>query len=238
MLVVVDVREKKERVKIATKGFLLENCEVETRQLPYGDYLIEDLVVWEYKTVADFINSLYDESLFNEVFNQSNHYPFSYLIIEGDFKGFLHKQYYRSGKSHTGEYNSVKEYVNTQLKIINGAIRRCRTVCNVINLPSQAECLNEILEQSRKCVGFKAYGGVVRPSNDYNINPCKSILMEVKGVGDKLSDKIIEEYGLRCVDDLSRITYDGLSSIKRVNKDMVNDFWIRMYGCTYDEWFR
>ena len=235
--VVVDNREKNDRIAIACKGFELEDCDVKVSTLKYGDYLVDDLVVWEYKTVSDFMSSLYNESLFNEVFNQSEHYPFSFLVVQGDFNTYLYQSYFKNSKIKR-RYSSVKEYINTQKKIIDGAIRRLRTVCNVVQFKTEAECLNEILEQSKKCIEFKGYGGVVRPSKDYHINPCKSSLMEISKVGDKLSDRIIEEFGLECLDDMGRITFDGLLSVKGVNEDIANGFWVRMYGCSFDEWLK
>lgn len=236
MRVLVDGRESGVRCGVALRGFSLEGCDCSIVSLDVGDYLVDDLVVWEYKTVSDFVSSLYNESLFNEVFNQSERYPFSFLIVEGDFRSFLRKQFYRlsSGKKQY-YHNNVNEYVNSQMRIINGAIRRCRTVCNVINLRTQAECLNEILEQSRKCLDFKGYGGVVRPSKEYNVNPCKAPLMELKGVGDKISDNIINEFGLKCLNDLLSIGYDELLNIKGMNEDKCNSFWKKVYGVDYDE---
>lgn len=229
--VVCDSLESVDRLGVAVKGFGLEGCECSVERLNVGDYLFGDLVVWEYKTVPDFVSSLFDESLFNEVFNQSERFPFSFLIIEGDFRSFLGKQFYRlSGSKKQYYHNNVNEYVNTQMRIINGAIRRCRTVCNVINLRTQAECLNEILEQSRKCLDFKGYGGVVRPSKEYNVNPCKAPLMELKGVGDKISDRIIDEFGLGCLNDLSNISYDDLLSVSGVNESVCDNFWLKVYG--------
>lgn len=235
MRVVIDNRELKSRVQVARNGFELEDCECVVGRLEYGDYLFEYFIVWEYKTVTDFVSSMWDGSLFNEIYNQSTHYPFSFLIIEGDFNSFFYKQYFRSGKSKSGKYFNVKEYINSQMNMVNGAIRRCRTVCNVINFKTQAECLNEMLEQSRKCEDFKVYGGVVRPLKEYNVNPCKAPLMDIKGVGDKISDKIIDEFGLKCLNDLMSICYDELLGVSGVNKDMCDNFWLKVYGYVPDK---
>lgn len=226
---VVDGRERV-RGRVACDGFRLEGFDSVVGDLVFGDYVVDGLVVWEYKTVSDFVSSLFDESLFNEVFNQSEKYPFSFLIVEGDFSSFFYKQYFNRGKHYKKNGENVKEYVNRNLRMVDGAIRRCRTVCNVIIKKTEAECLNEIMEQSLKCLNFKGYGGVVRPSHDYQLNPCKTMLMEVKGIGDKISDNIIEEYGLTCIDDLSRISFDGLCSVKNVTPSMAKDFWYRMYN--------
>ena len=113
MLVVVDSRESGVRRGVAVRGFLLEGCECRVAGLEFGDYLFDGVVVWEYKTVADFVSSLFDESLFNEVFNQSEHYPFSFVIVEGSFRDYFYKAYWRSGKAGRN-YCSVKDYVNTQ----------------------------------------------------------------------------------------------------------------------------
>ena len=235
MRVLVDSRESGVRCGVALHGFGLEGCECGVELLDVGDYLVDGVVVWEYKTVSDFLGSLFDESLFNEVFNQSERYPFSFLIIEGDFRSFLRKQFYRLSVNRKQYYhNNVNEYVNVQMRIISGAIRRCRTVCNVINLRTQAECLNEILEQSRKCLDFKGYGGVVRPSRDYNVNPCKSPLMSIKGVGEKLSDRIIGDLGLVCLSDLVGVGFDELCGVKGVNVRIANGFWLMVHGVEYD----
>lgn len=233
MKIVVDDRESVVRMSVAVDGFGLEGCECVVDRLSVGDYLVDDLVVWEYKTVSDFVSSLYNESLFNEVFNQSQVYPFSFLIIEGDFNSFFYNNYFKSGKHRKERFSTVKEYMDNQKSIVRGAIRRCRTVCNVVQFKTQAECLNEIFEQSRKCVSFKGYGGVVRPSKDYNVNPCKAPLMEIKGVGEKLSEKIIDEFGLKCLNDLMSICYDELYNVKGVNKNIANNFWLKVYGFEY-----
>ena len=234
----VDSREGV-RGETAVDGFLLEGYNSKIVTLDVGDYLVDDLVVWEYKTVPDFLNSLYDESLFNEVFNQSMIYPFSFTIIQGSFNNYFYKNFFKLNKNTKLKYNNnVKEYINKQIAIVDGAIRRLRTVSNVIIKESEAECLYEILLQSLKCLDFKGYGGVVRPSHDYQLNPCKSVLMEVKGVGDKLSDRIIEEFGLTCLDDLTRVSFDGLLSVKGINRKMANSYWQRYYGKGYDEWLK
>lgn len=225
----VDVREGV-RGGVACDGFKGEGFDSQLVQLDVGDYLVDDLVVWEYKTVSDFVSSLYNESLFNEVFNQSQLYPFSFLIVEGDFNSFFYKTYFRKGKHRRDRFGTVKEYMDYQKKIVRGAMRRCRTVCNVLQFKTEAECLNEIMEQSLKCLDFKGYGGVVRPSRDYNVNPCKAPLMEIKGVGDKISDKIIDEFGLGCLNDLLGVGYDDLLSVKGVNGEMVDNFWLKVYG--------
>ena len=235
MRVVIDNRECESRVDVARKGFGLEGCECIIGRLEFGDYLFEYSIAWEYKTVPDFVNSMWDGSLFHEVYNQSTHYPFSFLIIEGDFNSFFYKQYFRSGKSKDKKWNNVKEYINSQMNVVNGAIRRLRTVCNVLNFKTQAECLNEMLEQSLKCENFKNYGGRVRPLKDYSVNPCKLPLMDIKGVGDKISDKIIEEFGLKCLNDLSSICYDELLSVSGVNESMCDDFWVKVYGYVPDK---
>lgn len=231
----VDVREQG-RGRLAVDGFRLEGFDSEMVQLSVGDFLVDDLVVWEYKTVSDFIGSMWDKSLFNEVFNQSGLYPFSFLIIQGDFNKYLYDTFFKLSKSSKKKYNNnVKEYVRTQKNVIDGAIRRCRTVCNVVNLSSEPECLNEIMLQSLKCLDFKGYGGVVRPSKDLNINPCKSPLMEIKGVGDKVSDRIIDGFGLTCLCDLTSICYDELLEVSGVTEDIANVFWKKVYGVEYDE---
>ena len=230
----VDFREGHRGVR-ACDGFRCEGFDSDVVPLEFGDYVVDDVVVFEYKTVPDFVGSLYNGSLFNEIFNQSEVFPFSFLVIEGDFSSYFYKVYFSSGKSHLNN-GGVKKYIDSQMEMVRGAIRRCRTVCNVFQYKTEAECLNEIFEQSLKCLDFKKYGGVVRPSKDLHINPCKSPLMDLANVGDAISDRIIDEFNLSCLSDLCSIGFDDLVSVKGVTEDIADAFWVRVYGCSHKEW--
>ena len=51
MKLVIDNREDNKRINSATRFF--SNYAVKTDQLPIGDYLFDDKIVFEYKTMAE-----------------------------------------------------------------------------------------------------------------------------------------------------------------------------------------
>ncbi len=78
--IVVDTREFKSEV---VKHLSRMNVTVISRQLHVGDYILSDRVAVERKTVVDFINSIMNRHLFNQL-RGLNKYSCPVLIIEGD----------------------------------------------------------------------------------------------------------------------------------------------------------
>lgn len=88
----VDEREKSSQVPmlLSKMGVLIIY-----RQLKVGDYILPGSYCVERKTAADFINSLYDGRLFDQVSRMSEAYDNPILVVEGDFaktwENFKHK---------------------------------------------------------------------------------------------------------------------------------------------------
>lgn len=77
--VLVDSREAGSEV-IAELGKLVE---VRLVQLPVADYVCSDRVAVERKTDSDFVNSIIDKRLFEQLINLKEHYETPILLIEG-----------------------------------------------------------------------------------------------------------------------------------------------------------
>ncbi len=85
MKLLVDDREPDKIFKYLAK----EGIEFEKKRLEIGDIVFPDKqVIFERKSVCDFIGSFSNGSLQNELMNQEQNYPAgkSYLIISGSFK--------------------------------------------------------------------------------------------------------------------------------------------------------
>jgi len=78
--IVADHREKASGV---LKALLDHPIELELKQLEIGDYLLSDRVVVEYKTVQDFVDSIIDGRLLQQLRNLRS-YPRPLIIIEGE----------------------------------------------------------------------------------------------------------------------------------------------------------
>ena len=231
--VVVDVREK-DRGKSALSCFRGEGVDCRLRMLSFGDYLVDNRVVWEYKTVEDFIGSIFDESLFNEVFNQSVRYDFSFLIVVGDFGRGVKKLYY-SNPSVRSRYPSMTVYRNWVNKVYWGAVRRCRTVCNVVFVPTMKGAFYEILAQSEKCLDGKLYGGVVRKRKDLKtLSPMESFLTGIGGIGEVTARRIIDDFNVVCLEDLVKISFDDLVE-KKYHRDKIKVFCEYVHGMSFEE---
>jgi len=78
--IIIDYREKN---SLVPSELVNQNLQIEFKQLKVGDYLVKDNVI-ERKTVKDFIYSMIDKRLFNQL-KEIKQYPNYFLIIEGNF---------------------------------------------------------------------------------------------------------------------------------------------------------
>ncbi|MCD6093164.1 MAG: hypothetical protein J7J38_04075 [Candidatus Aenigmarchaeota archaeon] len=78
--IIFDSREKKSLVveNLKTK------CELEEKLLDVGDFLLSDRVCCEKKTTTDFVQSIVDKRMFNQLKNMKENFPIQLLIIEGN----------------------------------------------------------------------------------------------------------------------------------------------------------
>ena len=59
------------------------DTEIEKKQLPVGDFILSDRVCVERKTVSDFLQSLIDGRLFEQVKNMIENFEAPIIIVEG-----------------------------------------------------------------------------------------------------------------------------------------------------------
>ena len=76
--IIVDTREKQ---SLISANLLNQKANIQYEKLDIGDYLIEDTIV-ERKTFQDFIGSMINKRLTEQLFNLKK-YPRYFLIIEG-----------------------------------------------------------------------------------------------------------------------------------------------------------
>lgn len=87
--IAVDDRERNSRVKAALERN--ENVKVAVRRLPLGDYQVDDSLIVERKTLADFALSVRDGRLFDQVSQLAcSRRERPCLILEGTMKRYRH----------------------------------------------------------------------------------------------------------------------------------------------------
>lgn len=216
MRVVIDSREKEERIKEFFKYFYTECCECKVQRLDYGDYLFNNKVVFEYKTVQDFLNSVNDFSVFHEVTNQSQHYEHNFVIIVGDIDKELKKRYYYYRRTGNNKYSKMHNFIKSQKGKLNGAVRRLRTYSNVIFAKTDKLAMEEMLRQAEKCLDGKVtYCNVVRPANIVD-SPVVTFLTCIKGINLKTAEKIVSTLDIVSLQDLVNVTHADLLSVDSV----------------------
>jgi ERCC4-type nuclease len=77
-----DMRETTSGILTTLKG--MEGVEIQVGELPSGDFVIHESTCVERKTAVDFINSIMDGRLFNQVAKMKNEFANPIIIIEGD----------------------------------------------------------------------------------------------------------------------------------------------------------
>lgn len=228
---VVDTREHS-RIEPCKECFKKKNIPVKSKRLDYGDYVFDGRVCFEFKTWEDFLSSMNDKSLFEEVYNQADYYDWSYLIICGDRDEAVGRNFYVN-PSMRRRFKTARNYYGFIDASVDGAIRRCRVVCNVITVDTLDKAFHEMFEQAKKCLGNKRYGGTVRKGGVGVASPVEHFLDGIRGFGVKTIDKFMETFEPKCLDDLLKISYDDLKEAD-FNKDKCKNYALYVHG-SYDE---
>ena len=80
--IMVDSRETASAV---ARELSEQNVNIKLLKLPIGDYVISERCGFERKSVQDFVDSVKDGRLFNELKKLKNQFPIPILILEGNF---------------------------------------------------------------------------------------------------------------------------------------------------------
>ncbi|MBI2579934.1 MAG: hypothetical protein HYW27_03455 [Candidatus Aenigmarchaeota archaeon] len=80
VVIYADTRELGSKVA----AILRKTCTLREKALDVGDYLLSDSVACERKTCDDFLQSLTDGRLFEQIGNMKNNFDSPLLVIEGD----------------------------------------------------------------------------------------------------------------------------------------------------------
>ena len=202
MMVLMDYREQGERISDAQDYFE----DIEVLELPVGDYIFNDVVVFEYKTFDDFISSIIDKRVFNQSLNQMEEFKYHFIILElgvgFDLRKRLTNRYYKSGVPVT-----PKQYY--------AAISRLNTYTTVLPVNGDSlECFQVMESQAEKCLDDKTL------VKQYHVKTGNSALNylcnNIRGVGLVTGETITDGLGLECLEDLLRLDKESLVSVNGV----------------------
>lgn len=172
-----------------------------TGTLPTGDYLFyKDKknpytgVVFEYKTMEDFIASIIDNRVFNQAVDQNLEFTWHYVIIVG-----------------TNEEKESALHDEFTLKEFNGAIDSLNTITTVVYADTENEAFYRMLNMSMKCLDGRMM--VKRFPKKYP-NPAFCYLDYCcYGIGYERADLLISHLHLQNLDDLLKLKYEKLVEV-------------------------
>ena len=205
--ITIDSREQN-RINHAKNYYEIQGYTVEVKELPTGDYVFDDQVVMEFKTWPDFMASITDGRLWNESQKQMENYDIHFIVIHGTNRD------YNDAFQHVGieekHVNGAIARLLTYTKIIRGT----GTLTDTFELMriTAEKCLDEktIVKQFDTKTVNPAFNFLAYCVDDIKGERAKSIvnylhletledllnldtekLKTVPGIGDKLSEKIL-----------------------------------------------
>jgi len=172
--IIVDIREKN---SLIPSELIANGLEVEFRHLEVGDYIVKNVII-ERKTVSDFISSMINKRLFEQLESMKNVQK-KILIIEG-----IEEQELYHEKSGINE-NAIRGFILTILLTYNTPIIFTK------NYEDSAKFLKVL---AKKQENEKEFGiNAKRKSRDVN-EQIQFIIEGFPGIGPKSAKKLLNEF--------------------------------------------
>ena len=209
MKVTIDTREQ-DRIDTATTFYEKQGLEVEVKELEMGDYIFNDKVCYEFKTVGDFVASIQDGRVFNQAINMAENYDYNFVIIQGD------------EHSRAKALAMSKHYQEITYYGYLGAIASLNRFVTVIESysPFIQEAYYRMLINAKKSLSTKP---IIKKFPRKHKNPCFNWLCyEVYGINYKTAEKIIQETEINTLEDLFSLDYSQLTMIDGIGEQTAN----------------
>ena len=200
MLVQISDKEQN-RIPKAEQYFQELGCETQVTNLQYGDYVFDEKVAVEYKTMADFIASIQDNRVFNEAINQAENYDWHYVLIHGN------------EHERTKCISMTQHYIPVNLYQFHGAIASINRYSTVIECytPWINEAFYKMYIQAQKDLSQKP---IVKKFPKKDKNPAFNFLChDVYGINWKKAKNIVDTLNLHTKKDLDTLTKEKLTSV-------------------------
>ena len=206
--VYIDSREQS-RITQAEEYYTKQGLTVEVKELLIGDYLFtdgSDEVVFEFKTIADFVASIQDNRVFNEALNQAENYNHHFVVIQGD----------ESTRAKCLAF--TKNYRRVTIFQYHGAIASLNRYTTVLESysPFIDEAFYKMLVQARKCLSDKP---IVRKFPKKTSNSAFNFLCGcIYGINHTKANQIVATYHLESLNDLMNLTIEDLCLIDGIGE--------------------
>ena len=195
----IDHREHDERIQEAAYYYKSKGDAVTVKELLVGDYVFNNQVCFEYKSLNDFVKSVESNRVFNQAIDQTSNFPYHFVIIVASddekndyFDGFDDEPYVFGWNNY------------------EGAIARLNTFTTVKECNSQKRAIRFMRQQARKCLDNKH---VVKRLKQKTDNPAFNYLAGTKHIGDDTAALIVDNLDLHDLNDLLDVDNNSLQEI-------------------------
>ena len=221
MKVTIDTREQN-RIKTATEYYKQQGLEVEVKELETGDYLFNDKVVFEFKTIADYVSSIQDNRVFNEAINQAENYDYHYVIIQGDEA---------TRAKCLAMSRNFQEVTYFQYLGAIASLNRYTTVIESYS-PFINEAYYRMMITAKKCLQQKP---IVKKFNRKHKNSAMNYLTYcVYGLNYRRADDIVTTLDLHTLEDLLNVTHQQLTSVEGIGDKLADRIIDTLNNDTYE----
>ena len=210
------VCDERERASGVPQELLELGVVVDFSQLKLGDYILSPSTAVERKSVRDFVSSLYDGRLFNQVNELTKSYPNAFVLVEGD----------------PGEISMISRNPRSYY----GAMAALTLTFNVKTLftPSPADTALALAAMATRLIR----GDGARPPIIYQA-PLKSVELHkeqvymvaaLPGVGPSLAKRLLDRFGtprgvfMATVPQLAMVPGVGRIRAERIVKTLTSPF--------------
>lgn len=165
-------------------------------ELLIGDYMFEnrdtdEAVVFEYKTIKDFIGSVSDGRIWEQVKRMNDEFDWNFVVIEGTIEDLQRENKRRMLQQNTGRPFSLSQFY--------GAIARLNCYITVVQCHNQAQSFNYMEKQMLKIFDDTTLTKHFKTDAD---NPALNFLCCINGINYKTAKLIVDEYNIKNLHDL------------------------------------
>lgn len=218
----IDSREQT-RVPYAKRFFSKYNPVVS--ELATGDYIFKNMdtdeqVCFEYKTIKDFMGSISDGRIFEQVKRMNDEFDWSFIVIEGTIEDLNRENNRRMLQKNTGRPFSLSQFY--------GAIARLNTYVTVTQCHNQAQCFNYLEKQALKIFDNEP---LIKHFKKDTENSALNYLMSIEGIGFKTADLIVSEFKINTLFDLLQLVENtDLKYIKGIGEKTADNIEKNILG--------
>jgi len=215
----IDDREQS-RIKPALEYYKDKADEVEKTHLLNGDYVFMDndiRVAFEYKTIEDYLQSITDNRVFNQMINLSNDFDYHFLIIVGSDKQRI--ELFKKQKRYTGRYMTMEQYYGSIASICNFS--------SVLQVNTEKQAFLLMWKIAEHCTNLKP---VLKRFNKSKGTPALRLLANnVNSVGVKLGERICNDLDLVSVSDVLDLDKSDLVSVDGIGEVKAEDILLQLH---------